>query len=125
MKFLAISACAAMLVMALGVVEAAPQKKFNIPLAKNNAFKPSAKGAVQKAIAKYGKKHSSLSKRAGTGTIPLTDYSIDVEYYGLVDIGTPAVSFKLDFDTGSSDLWIGKVYRSFVWQQSGLLTLDI
>ena len=37
---------------------------------------------------------------------PLTDYLDDLEWAGPISIGTPGKKFLIDFDTGSSDLWM-------------------
>ncbi|CAO3696601.1 unnamed protein product [Rhizopus stolonifer] len=108
MKFTLISSCVTIAFMALAIEAAPSGKKINIPLSINNDYKPSAKKSIQRAVAKYSKHRLSATNGTstdGTGSVPVTDYSYDVEYYGEVTVGTPGVKLKLDFDTGSSDLW--------------------
>jgi hypothetical protein len=44
-------------------------------------------------------------KVTGEGSIVINDYA-NSQYYGEVSVGTPAQSFEVIYDTGSSDLWI-------------------
>ncbi|KAI9012061.1 aspartic proteinase IV [Phycomyces nitens] len=73
-------------------------------LTNNPNFKPNATRSVLKAKRKYARFSNKFATFASV-TVPVIDYGGDIEYYGTIDVGTPAQSLKLDFDTGSADLW--------------------
>ncbi|KAL0563141.1 hypothetical protein V5O48_018937, partial [Marasmius crinis-equi] len=53
---------------------------------------------------KYG--GPSRNQKRSTGTNLMVNQNLDSSYYGSLAVGTPAVSYNVILDTGSSDLWL-------------------
>lgn len=50
--------------------------------------------------------YNQRNAKGTSGQISAQDIQLDSEYLCPVQIGTPAQTMMLDFDTGSSDLWV-------------------
>ncbi|KAH7134553.1 aspartic peptidase domain-containing protein [Dactylonectria estremocensis] len=91
--------------------------KFSVSQVKNTKFTKSGPLALAKAYRKYGaelpaglaatvEKITKGPTRRTTGAATTTPSDGDSEWLTPVSIGTPAQVLNLDFDTGSSDLWV-------------------
>jgi len=97
-----ITALLSLAVAVLAISEATPVARrphsdgHAVPLTRRENFRHNTPAQIRKLNARY----PQLQIKAGsTGSVPLTDVSPDLEYYGSVNVGTPAQVFKLDFDT--------------------------
>ncbi|KAJ7142091.1 acid protease [Mycena crocata] len=86
----------------IGTINKHRQNLLN--LEKNVGVSAFNEGAEIKALATIPKDvEARMVKRQSEA---LTDEEDDLEWAGSISVGTPAQKFLIDFDTGSSDLWI-------------------
>ncbi|KAI5459573.1 eukaryotic aspartyl protease [Mariannaea sp. PMI_226] len=104
------------------LVSAAPASalthaSFSVEQVKNDKFNRNGPLALAKAYKKYGaplpddlfaavNKMGNVNSRRDSGSAANTPTKDDSEWLTPVEIGTPPKTFNLDFDTGSSDLWV-------------------
>ncbi|KAF9567060.1 hypothetical protein EC968_003529 [Mortierella alpina] len=107
MKF-GLGISAALALVFAGANMAAPTtpqgKTVRIPIAnKGQKYQPNTIAEWSYTLRKFGFKHAAEGMTAqAVADLPLVDLGLDREYYGLVDIGTPAQTLKVMLDTGSA-----------------------
>jgi len=91
-------------VFGLGLLAVADAKLHRVSIkkfAEEEAPRLSPKASADALRAKYGQQQPTESG----SPIVIKDF-MNTQYYGEVYIGTPAQTFKVVFDTGSSNLWV-------------------
>ncbi|KAI0390720.1 aspartic peptidase domain-containing protein [Xylariaceae sp. FL0594] len=91
---------------------------FSVKQVPNHSFKPHGPYQMAKTYHKYGarlpeglaktvaKYNAAKKAKRDSGSAKTTPEEYDIQYLTPVKIGTPAQTLNLDFDSGSSDLWV-------------------
>jgi cathepsin D len=74
-----------------------------VAVAAGNVIKLHKSPSVNRNLAES--RESLIQKHSSVPGIHLTNYQ-DAQYYGEISIGTPPQTFRVVFDTGSSNLWV-------------------
>ncbi|KAF9933811.1 hypothetical protein BGZ67_004131 [Mortierella alpina] len=111
MKFSPGVSAALVLLFAVATIAApttAQGKIVRIPIAnKGSKYQPNTIAEWSYALRKFGFKHAAEGMTAqAVADLALVNLGLDREYYGLIDIGTPAQTLKVMMDTGSARLLI-------------------
>lgn len=98
---------------AVAAVPAPQPGQFTVNQVRNANFKRHGPSEIAKTYLKFGRPvpaelAASLgwSTKRSTGSVATNPQEYDSEWLTPVSIGTPAQVLNLDFDTGSSDLWV-------------------
>ncbi|RCH86032.1 hypothetical protein CU098_008402 [Rhizopus stolonifer] len=79
---------------------------LNVKLEKSQDKAMNTFSRIQKTLGKYNIVDYAINARVNPAVIDLTSVYVDIEYVGEISVGTPPQTFQMDFDTGSSDIWI-------------------
>lgn len=71
-----------------------------------NKYNVTLPSHVQKVVDRFRLPVASTKRGSGQGSVANSPEDSDSEYISTISVGTPAVSLPMDFDTGSSDLWV-------------------
>merc|ERR1719159_2385725 len=77
---------------------------ITLPLTHRPKTLPEFNAMTERRVA-HATRLAASANETGYPSISLTDLQ-DSEYYGEVDIGSPAQKFQVIYDTGSSNLWV-------------------